>query len=195
MNLRTRALLASPLLLALYGAVRLIPGSRQPGPGWTAGHTALLAAMVLLGVGFVELYRRIRPRTAPGRVAAALSLAVAMLGLAASLGQVSIDLYVGAVAADKADQHAMFDRIQAHPGVMPAFYSVGPLLFYVGLLALVCGLAAVRRLPWWSPVLVLAATVLMGASLDLLSVGALLYLAAFLPLTRPARSAGPVRAV
>jgi len=185
-NLGTRALLASPVLLAVYGGIRLIPGSRQPGVGWTAGHTALFVAMLLLGLGFVELRRRIAARTAAGRAGAGLALGVGLAGLAASLGQVGIDLYVGAVAADKAEQHELFDRIQSHAGVVPAFYSVGPLLFYVGLLALVSGVAVARRVPWWSPVLVLVATVVMAASLDLLSVGALLYLVAFAPLAGPA---------
>ncbi|GAA4853245.1 hypothetical protein [Kitasatospora terrestris] len=186
MNPGTKALLSAPLLLTLYGTVRLVPGSRQPGPGWTIGHLALFAGLLLLGIGLAEVHRRIRPRTAVGRTAAGAGLGATVLGVACSLGQAGIDLYVGAAAADKAEQHAMFDRIQSHAGVVPAFYSAGPLLLYVGLLALAVGAAVVRRLPWWSPVLVFLASALPAVTLDLLPVGGLLYLAAFAPLARPA---------
>ncbi|MFG2818788.1 hypothetical protein ACGFX4_05110 [Kitasatospora sp. NPDC048365] len=183
----SRALLAAPVLLALYGGIRLLPGSRGPGAGWTTGHLALFAAMALLGAGFTGLYRSLAPRTRPGRLAVGASFGVTLLGLAASLGQVGIDLYVGATVADKAGQHAAFDRIQSHAGVVPAFYSVGPVLFYVGLLALVCAAAVLRRAPWWSALLVLAGTAVTAATLDLIPLGAVLYLAAFVPLARTGR--------
>ncbi|GAA0662176.1 hypothetical protein GCM10010193_11760 [Kitasatospora atroaurantiaca] len=168
---------AAPLLLAVYGGIRLLPGSKDPGAGWLVGHAALFAALLLFGVVTADL-RRLVTRRAVGAVAAG----VAFTGLAASLGQVTIDLYVGVRAADKAEKALLFDRIQDHPGVLPIFYSVGPLLFYVGMLALLT--ATVRRLSVLSPLLVLAGTVAMAADLDLLAVGAALYLAALWPLVR-----------
>lgn len=121
---------------------------------------------------------------------------MAFAGLLAAVGQTGIDLYVGARAADKAEQIRLFDQIQNHPGVVPAFYAVGPLLFYVGLLALLVTLAAgrARRISVWSPVLVLVGTVVMGADLDLMSVGAALYLAALLPLAGRLASAAAATA-
>lgn len=61
------------------------------------------------------------------------------------------------------------------PGVMPAVYTVVPTLFWLGLLALVSLLAFFRRgeIPGWSPLLMLAGTVMMAMSLDLLAAGAL----------------------
>ncbi|MFJ1703185.1 hypothetical protein [Kitasatospora sp. NPDC088346] len=170
------AAVGGPVLLAVYGAVRLLPGSKEPGAGWLAGHAALLAGMLLFGVVLVALHRAAGRR----RVLAGLSLGTAALGLAASLGQVGVDLYVGAVAADKAAQRELFERIQDHPGVVPALYSVGPLLFYVGLLALLVG--AVRLVRPRGPVLMLAGTAVMAADLDLMVLGAALYLAALAPL-------------
>lgn len=106
------------------------------------------------------------------------------MGLAASLAQTSIDLYVGLRTSTKAQQNHLFAQIQAHPGVLPAVYQIGPLFFYVGLLALLTVLAARRRLPVRSPLLVLAGTVAMAASLDLMPVGAALYALALAPLRR-----------
>lgn len=106
------------------------------------------------------------------------------MGLAASLAQVAIDLYTGLRAADSADQSRMFAQIQSHPGVLPVVYQIGPLFFYLGLLALLTVLAVRRRVPVWSPLLVLVGTVAMAASLDLMTVGAVAYALALAPLRR-----------
>ncbi|MCX5212343.1 hypothetical protein OG689_24190 [Kitasatospora sp. NBC_00240] len=186
------ASIAAPALLGLYGGIRLLAGSRAPGPGWTAGHTALLAGLLLFVPVFAELRRLVAPRRPAGRAAANLMSGLAYAGLLASAGQSVIDLYVGARAADRAEQNRLFDQIQGHPGVLPAFYTVGPVLFHLGLLALLVTLAAgrARRVPVWSPVLVLAGTVLMAADLDLITIGAALWLAALAPLARRTGRAG-----
>ncbi|MFE4604851.1 hypothetical protein ACFRKE_28785, partial [Kitasatospora indigofera] len=184
------ASIAAPALLGLYGGIRLLDGSRAPGPGWTAGHLALLAGLLLFVPVFAGLRRLAAPRRPAGRAAANLAAGLAHAGLLASAGQTVIDLYVGARAADRAEQNQLFERIQGHPGVLPAFYTVGPVLFYLGLLALLVVLAAgrARPVPVWSPVLVLAGTGLMAADLDFITVGAALWLAALAPL---ARRSGP----
>ncbi|WP_329568380.1 hypothetical protein [Kitasatospora sp. NBC_01266] len=173
--------LTAPALLAGYGLIRLIPGAKRPGIGWTSGHSALLAGLLLFGLLLHRLYRLTAER---GRIAAPLGLSLSLVGLAASLAQTSIDLYVGLRTSTKAQQNHLFAQIQAHPGVLPAVYQIGPLFFYVGLLALLTVLAARRRLPVRSPLLVLAGTVAMAASLDLMPVGAALYALALAPLRR-----------
>ncbi|MET8697610.1 hypothetical protein ABZW10_01855 [Kitasatospora sp. NPDC004723] len=171
------AVVAAPVLMALYGGIRLLEGSREPGPGWLVGHGLMLLGLLLFGPVLAALGRG---RGAVGRAAAG----VAFAGLAASLGQIGIDLYVGAVAVDKADQQRLFDVVQSRPGVLPAFYSVGPMLFYVGLLALlvIAATGAGRVLRWWSPVLMLAGTVLTAADLAFIPVAAGCYLVALAPL-------------
>ncbi|RKE19582.1 hypothetical protein [Streptomyces sp. TLI_171] len=170
-------------LLAVYGLVRLVPGSRGVGAGWMLGHLALFAALVLLGIGLAELRRRAGRRGVWGRV----WLAVGWAGTAAGLAQTGIDLYVGAVARDAAEKSDLFDRVQAVPGVLPLVYTVVPMFLYVGLIALLVRLTILRLAPWWSPALVLLGTLAMGASLDFLAVGAGLYLVAFLPVISSGR--------
>ncbi|MFE7189018.1 hypothetical protein [Kitasatospora sp. NPDC057541] len=171
------AVVAAPVLMALYGGIRLLEGSREPGPGWLVGHALMLLGLLLFGPVLAALGRG---RGGLGRAAAG----VAFTGLAASLGQIGIDLYVGAVAVDTADQHRLFDVVQSRPGVLPAFYSVGPMLFYVGLLALlvIAATGAGRVLRWWSPVLMPAGTVLTAADLAFIPVAAGCYLVALAPL-------------
>ncbi|MFJ7280043.1 hypothetical protein [Kitasatospora sp. NPDC098663] len=196
-NRRTAyAVVGAPALMALYGGIRLVPGSRAPGLGWTVGHTAMFAGLLLFAPVLLALRGLLAQRgTTAGRLAAGAALGTAFAGLAASLVQIGIDLYVGLAAADKAEQSRMFDRVQSVPGALPVVYQIGPLLFYVGLLALLVAAAvgAARTLPWWSPVLMLVGTAASGVDLALIPVAAVCYLVALAPLVR--RAAGPRPAV
>ncbi|MFF4343564.1 hypothetical protein ACFY00_26980 [Kitasatospora sp. NPDC001540] len=181
-----RALGWSAGLMAVYGLVRLLPGSRDVGTGWTVGHLALFAALALLGVGLLELWRLGGRTSRWGRA----WLATGWAGVAAGLAQSGIDLYANAVSADRAARSAVFDRVRSVPGVRPVVYDVVPVLLYVGLIALLVRLALRRATPWWSPALVLLGTLAMAASLDYLAVGAALYLTAFLPVITGGRGRG-----
>ncbi|MEU9042008.1 MULTISPECIES: hypothetical protein [unclassified Kitasatospora] len=188
------AVVGAPALMALYGGIRLVPGSREPGLGWTAGHTAMLAGLLLFAPVFLALRRQLAPRGTAGRIAAGTALGAAFAGLLCSLVQIGIDLVVGLAAADKGEQSRLFGRVQDVPGVLPAVYQVGPLLFYVGLLALLTAAAAgrSRALRWWSPVLVLLGTLASGADLAFIPLAAACYLVALAPLVRPAVAPRPV---
>ncbi|MFF2075663.1 hypothetical protein ACFVXG_13030 [Kitasatospora sp. NPDC058162] len=186
-RLTAYAVVGAPALMALYGGIRLVPGSREPGLGWTLGHTAMFAGLLLFAPVFLALRRLIAPRgTLPGRLAAGAALGTAFAGLAASLAQIGIDLYVGLASATKDEQSRLFERIQSVPGVLAAVYKVGPLLFYVGLLALLVAAAvgAARTLRWWSPVLMLVGTVASAADLAFIPLAAACYLVALSPLVR-----------
>ena len=178
------SLLGAPLLLAGYGTVRLFDGHHGPGPGWTIGHVLLLLGVL----GFAPVLLHLRGLAAElGRVrrlAANAAAAAGLLGVCAVLGQTAVDLYVGAVSADRAAMDVRYDHFQSHPGVTPLLYTVLPLFFYLGLIALTAVLALGRpRLTGLRvPVLVLVATVVMAAGLDLMPVGGLLLAAAFGPL-------------
>jgi hypothetical protein len=69
------------------------------------------------------------------------------------------------------------------PGPLQA---IGPLLFQIGVLGLLILLVATRprRLPIWTPLLVLAGFLLFAINLDLIPVGALIILAGLSPLAR-----------
>ncbi|MEV5238862.1 hypothetical protein AB0K89_07095 [Streptomyces cinnamoneus] len=177
------AYVAGPVCMGAYGLIRLIDEERGPGPAWTLGHLALLAGVVL----FVPVFLGLDARAAYGRGAAArwfaaTGLALGLLGVAAVTVQAGIDLLVGSHAEDRAAMNALFERIQSHPGVKPAFYTVGPLLFYVGLMLLVGQLAVQRATAAWRPPAVVAGVAVTAASLDLIPVGALLFLLALAPL-------------
>lgn len=190
------AVVGAPALMALYGGIRLVPGSREPGLGWTVGHTAMFAGLLLFAPLFLALRRQLAPRGTAGRIAAGAALGTAFAGLLCSLAQIGIDLVVGLMAADKAEQSRLFDRVQDVPGVLPAVYQVGPLFFYVGLLALLvaASVGAARTLRWWSPVLMLVGTVASAADLAMIPLAAACYLVALAPLARPVAAPRPALA-
>ncbi|WP_367138754.1 MULTISPECIES: hypothetical protein [Streptomyces] len=179
------SLVAAPALLAVYGTVRLLSRSGVPGPGWTAGHLALFLGLALFGPVFLGLRRLAPAGSAVRRRVAAVSTVVALAGLAASLAQTAVDLVVGFRAADGAEMSELFGQVQSHAAVKLVVYSAGPLLFYVGLLALV-GSLVTRRGPvtGWTLGAICLGTVVMGVSLDLMPAGSALFLLALAPLGR-----------
>ncbi|WP_344650361.1 hypothetical protein [Cryptosporangium japonicum] len=166
--------LAPPFLVAAYGVVRLVDGldgSHGPGPAWTIGHVLFLVALLGFGWVAVDLWRRLR--TVPALVAAAATL----LGLAAFVHTVVVDLLVGAGAADRAEMNL---RYQDHDTPLDPVAPLYPLGFTV--LVLLFAIAARRA--YWSPVLVLVGYLAIVANLDLLPIAGLLILGASIPAAR-----------
>ena len=191
MSVRT-ACIAGPALMAGYGLVRLAGrglGDYGPGVWWSAAHLLFLAAVLTFVPVFMGLWRAAGARGGKG-VAVAVAALAGLAGTAAVAVQAGIDLVVGFVAADKGAMGELFTRVQDIPGVMPLVYTVVPLLFWLGLLALITLLAFLRRdlVPAWVPPLVLVAVALMGMSLDLLPVGGVCLGLALLPVCRAAKA-------
>ncbi|MFI5838620.1 hypothetical protein ACIA8K_02725 [Catenuloplanes sp. NPDC051500] len=149
---------AAPLLLLAYGLLRWIDGfdgDRGNGLAWDAGHTAFLLAMLL----FALLATLIRP-TVRHPVPAGIATVAAVLG-AGCFGWIIVG-----------DLSEPFRRAVPMPD---ALQLIGPLAFQFGLLTLLGMLAFAkpRRLPRWSPFVVLAGFLMIAASLDLLWLAAL----------------------
>lgn len=182
------AFLLGPALMAGYGVVRLIGravGDYGPGVWWSVAHVLFLAGVLAFVPVFLGLRMPAGVRGG-GRAGVRVAAGAGLLGAAALAVQAVIDLVVGFVAADDRAMSDMFEKVQDVPGVMPVVYTMVPLLFWIGLLALVTLLAFFRRdeVPGWSPLLVLAGVVMMAASLDLLAAGALCIGSALFPVRR-----------
>lgn len=175
---RRITLATAPLFISLYGVLRLIGRAEdQYGPGldWQAAHLAGPAGMALF-VPVTLLLGRLFPRTPWRTVAVGLTL----VGLVCTMVQFSADIVEGLMAADRAEMRDLSQQLRDLPGIDLGFYAVGPQLSFVGLLALVL-LAVTRRLPWWSPVMMLVGVVLPLVTLDLIPVTGVLLTAALWP--------------
>ncbi|MDQ0992103.1 hypothetical protein [Streptomyces sp. V3I7] len=174
--------LYGPLLLGAYGLLRILDGldgERGPGPAWTAGHLCFLAGVLLLVLG----YHRIRPLTLDTRLTTAAFWTTCAGALALGV-QFTADVVSGFAAADHQAMSDIVGRFMAIPGVEPAFYAYGPLLFFLGQLTLTVQLAARKVLKPWAPPLVLADSLLAYADKDLIPLGAALLLYSYAPLYR-----------
>jgi hypothetical protein len=179
-NLTGKLFVLAPALVLVYSLVRILDGldgSYGPGLAWTAGHLAFLAALALFVPIILELARRARHR----RTAATVAV-FGLLGVAAAAVQFVIDLIVGFLAADRTEMGELFDQIQQVPGMELAVYIVGPMFFYIGLIALIVMQAIAGKIGWWSPALVTLGIGAVVASKDLLPLSSLLNLAALAPL-------------
>jgi hypothetical protein len=171
--------LAAPTLLLLYGVLLLIDGldgHHGRGLAWNLGHTLFFIAFVLLGVLTVGLRQFVPATRVRTRIAANLATVAGLVGIACFLWGILGDLF--------ADFH------DAAP-VPHALEVIGPPLFQLGALTLLIMLvtARPRRLPVWSPMLVLVGFLLFAVNLDLIPVGALLLLAGLAPLASARRQA------
>jgi hypothetical protein len=178
--LRVSSLLG-PLLMLGYGVVRLIDGldgDHGPGAAWTLGHLLFLAGLLTFGVITVDLYR-----LAPGWIATLLLVGTA-IGLVAFVWTTLVDLRVGLTASTHAEMATYFHRWNPPAPVQ----AIAP-LFQIGLFGSLVRLAAKRWVPWWSPVCVVLASLAIVINLNLLPLGALLFLAALSPFLRPTRAA------
>ncbi|WP_051468430.1 hypothetical protein [Actinomadura oligospora] len=181
------ALLAAPLLISVYGLVRLLDGlDGQHGPGalWVLGHLAFLVSIALFVPVMLMLRRAASGRGAGSRAIATIATVVGLAGAAAAAAQIGIDVWVGSAAADRDEMARMFDDVKSVPGVEAIVYGPGPALFYLGLLALLIGCAAVRAIPAWTPAVALVGIVASLVSLDLLPLTGALVLVPLLPLWR-----------
>ena len=148
--------IGGPLFLLAYGLLRLvdgIDGSHGPGWAWNVGHAFFLVAFLMFGA----LVWKLRD----------VSVVASIAALAGSAA------FVWVILGD------LFDDLS---GLPEPLMIAGPLLFQVGVLALLTILAIRRVVPAWSPVLVLVGFVLFMVNLDLLPLGALLLLGGLAPL-------------
>jgi len=165
---------AAPLLLLLYGVLRLVDGldgDHGPGLAWNAGHTLFLIAFVLFGVLIVGL-RGLAPASTTGQgIVVNTATAAGLIGVAGFLWVILCDL---------------FERLEEAAPLPDPLYALSPLLFQLGLLALMVRpvTARPRRLPVWSPLLVFLGFVPIAVNLDLLPLGAILIAAGLSPLVR-----------
>jgi hypothetical protein len=179
MTITKAGLIAAPVCFFGYGVLRLIgkmDGRYGPGPDWQAAHIVFLVGLALFVPAVLALGRAL-PDTRLRRI----TVVGTLVGVAASMIQIGIDIVAGLLAADHDAMNSITDRVGDLPGAQLAIYQVGPQLLYVGLVVLSVLLARARVVSWWHPALVLLGVVLPAVSLNLLPIGAVCLLVALAP--------------
>lgn len=165
--------IAAPTLMLFYGLCRMVDGwdgDRGNGLAWDIGHVAFFIAIVLFAALVVLLRRELpTPR---------LVMDVATVAVLVGAG-----CFLWVIAGDLSDGFR-----DAAP--LPAWLeAAGPMLFQLGMLAVLVRFVVAHRLPIWSPVLVLLGFGSIAVSLDLLPVSAVLVGAGLAPLAVTRRPA------
>ncbi|MET7418460.1 hypothetical protein [Dactylosporangium sp. NPDC005555] len=171
--------LGAPVLLFVYGTLRLIDGRDghhdKDGALWNIGHVCFFIAFTLLAALIVHVYRTLRPTvvTPVRRGLATGAAAAGLFGAACFLWVI-----VGDLSA-------------SFPELPDALRIAGPALFQIGMLLLLVLLVLTRMIPVWSPVLVVVAFAAIGIDLDLIPIAAVLLFIGLLPLGRSPRTLAP----
>jgi hypothetical protein len=164
---------AAPLLMLLYGVLRWFDGldghRDKTGALWRTGHVAFFAAILLLAVLAIGLARTVHSGSAARRAIAAVSVLAVLFGAACFEWTTVGDL---------------FARLRESAPLPGPLETAGPALFEVGLLVLLILAVVARRVPFWSPILVLVGFGAIGVNLNLLPIGAVVVLVGLLPLAR-----------
>ena len=166
------ALIVAPvLLLAAWVILWPLDGRDGPGLGWTAAHLSWIAAFGLLAYGCVHVRRHLRAASDGRHAVVDVATAVTMVGLITGTAQMVVDLIAGFGSSTRAEIDTLSDRMTDAPGVDLLLYDVGPLLFFVGMFALLVVAAVRRQVGPASPVLFLTGFVLIGIDDALSPVG------------------------
>jgi hypothetical protein len=171
---------AAPGLMLAYGLLRFIDktdgGIDKGGPAWNVGHVAFFVAVLLFAVLAFGLRRIVRDVTPRRRPVADAAVVATSIGAACFLWVILGDLITTVL----------------NEAPLPEPLEIaGPILFQLGLLTLLGLLVGARRLPVWSPVLVLAGFVAIAVSLDLLPVASVAVGAGLAPLAVGIRARQP----
>jgi len=121
--------------------------AQGPDTVWFLSHILLWigAALFVSAIAVMAEYMGDRLRVFTG-----LGSLLATLGALLLLGQFTIDLAIGQMAANQTEMTAAFRLIQAAQGMNLAFYSLAPVSFFTGLLVLILHLALARSIPRWT---------------------------------------------
>jgi hypothetical protein len=172
------AALAAPLLMLFYGIMRYVDGrdgDRGNGLAWDVGHTAFFLAFVLFVVLAVRLHRVVPVVARWQRGLRDGALAAALVGAAGFLWVTFTDLFPAVPT-----------------GLPDGALIVLPVLFQLGMLALLGQLVAARWLPIWSPLVMLVGFMLIAVNLDLLPFASVVILCGLAPLAKATGSPRPV---
>lgn len=175
------AAVGAPVLLLLYGILRIIDGldgDHGPGWAWDLGHALFLVAFVLFAGLVVGLRRLLGSAGAAGSSTTPGTGLRVLLHVATAAGLVGVAAFLWVILGD------LFPRLGDVAPLPDPVLAVGPLLFQFGLLTLLVRAAVgrPRLIPGWGPPLVLLGFVSIAVNLDLLPIGAALILAGLLPL-------------
>lgn len=156
-------LILSPLVGLAAGTAMGFLGRQGPGDGWVLAHILFIISFTLLIPAIIGLRSLLGTQEASSKeIVADTGILLAIIGILALLAQMVIDLAVGFLAADKAEMSTLFRTIRAVAGMELAFYSLGPVLLYIGVVLFIGLLAYVHKVSVWIAVLIIVGNIFIA---------------------------------
>src|SRR6516162_3746857 len=123
------ALLLAPLGQIAAEIILAVPGSTQ---AWVPAHLLMLGSLYCYVAVILGASQLLGIRKGLWGVLGDGATILALGGLLLLVSQITIDIAVGVLASTPDEMEQMFGKIRAIPGMEYAFYSIGPLLFFLG---------------------------------------------------------------
>lgn len=152
--------IAGPLSLVIGYAILMARSGRGPDFGWFLSHVFLLIGVALMIPTIIGIRIHLIKNTG---AAADIGMVLAFVGGLTLIGQFAMDLVVGVLAADQSQMIDLFKRLSSAPIIALPFQSVGPILFYSGLLFLTSLLWKNSVISWWAGLIACLGMVSVGA--------------------------------
>jgi len=135
------------LAMALGYAILLQRSGQGPDSGWFFSHALLLIGVTLILPAIIGI--RVLLNNIAG-ITADIGMTLGFIGGLALVGQFAIDLAVGQLAADQSEMITLFRSLSASLIITLPFQSLGPIVFYSGLLVLTSLLWKHHIISWWA---------------------------------------------
>jgi hypothetical protein len=151
--------IAGPSAMAIGYAILMVRSGQGPDSGWFISHAFLLAGVGLLLPTIIGI--RFLLNKNKGAIAD-IGMTLAFIGGFTLIGQFAIDLAVGLLAVDQSEMIDLFKSISASPIITLPFQSVGPIMFYSGLLVSTSLLWTNRVISWWAGLIAVLGIISIG---------------------------------
>ena len=150
----------SPLAMVIGYAILMARSGQGPDSGWFLSHVFLLIGVGLMIPTIIGI-KVLLHKTAG--IASDIGMTLAFFGGLMLVGQFAIDLAVGQLSATQSDMIDLFKLLSASPFIALPFQSVGPIVFYIGLLVLISQLWNKGVISWQVGVVACMGVVGVGA--------------------------------
>lgn len=137
--------ITGPLAMAIGYAILMVRSGQGPDAGWFFSHVFLLIGIGLM-IPTIIAIKVLLNKTAG--IASDIGIILAFFGGLTLVGQFAIDLAVGQLSVTQSEMIDLFKRLSASPIISIPFQSVGPIMFYIGLLVLTSLLWKNRVISW-----------------------------------------------
>jgi hypothetical protein len=151
--------ITSPLAMAIGYAILMVRSGQGPDFGWFLSHIVMLIGIGLMLPTIIGIRVLLLKTTSS---ASDLGMIITFFGGLTLVGQFAIDLAIGQLSVAQSEMIDLFKLLSASPIISVIFQSVGPILFYIGLLILIILLWQNHIISWQAGIIASLGAIAVG---------------------------------